>query len=376
MIQAIILAGGLGTRLRPFTFSIPKVMCPVCNMTLLERLIVLLKRAGIMEAQITLPESAKSKVDLSEISALQGFRLNFISLRGKFRGTAAEVRDLVSPDADQILVIYGDSLLDADLNHLLEDHRKAVSSGALVTILYHRPPDIVIPEADDRTYHGVMEIGADGRVIRFKEKPKVSELTELFCFANAAVFVCEKALFQHPILRTAEDFSYHVFEPLVEHQNNSVYGSDIGSGFRRDIGSVGRLFEYSMDILHRRLPADLPGVERTPGIWIAESTEIGSAILTAPVLIGSNVTLGSELRIGPNTVIGDSCTLDSRVSIADSIVMSDCRVGSNAILSRSVIGQHSRIGPGVVLQGYTVVGPYSQIGGEDWPNWADEARKQ
>ena len=136
---------------------------------------------------------------------------------GLFKGTVQDIVGMTDTDARSVLVISGDSLLSANLASLIEDTRTNYFTGGVATLLYHRPKDLLQPERDGRTYHGVLSVleKSSGRIVRFVEKPNVSEIEPGFDLANAAVFICEKAFLESPGIVTAKHFSYGVFQPAV-----------------------------------------------------------------------------------------------------------------------------------------------------------------
>ena len=169
---------------------------------------------------------------------------------GLLRGQVPAVRELLDPKAPSVLVVYGDSFLSLDFRALLDAHASARGQGGQATVVYHRPTDLRVPERDRRTYHGVMSVDEQGRVSRFVEKPNVDEVRPGFDLANAAVFVCDRVLLEDPAFGSASNFSYDVFEPAVR-TSGTIYGFNIGTGYRHDVGSLTRLYELNVSLLRR-----------------------------------------------------------------------------------------------------------------------------
>ena len=372
--QVIILAGGLGTRLYPLSVERPKALLPVCNLSLLGRLLVQLEAAGFRQAVLTLPAAPPTVHERARAAAPPGFSLVIVSATGPFRGQVPAVREELAPGAEAVLVIYGDSLVSLDFGGLLRAHVNNRAKGGKATIVHHRPEDLRVAEKDGRTYHGVMSVNEQGLVTRFVEKPRVEEISPGFDVANAAVFVCERALLEHPAFRGASDFSYHVFELAAKTHNVPLYGFDVGAGFRYDLGSVERFFDANLKLLRGELPGPLPGEERQPGVWAGEGTTYEGVHITSPVLLGKGVRLGRGTRVGPDAVIGDRCEVGDGATLRRAVLLENCRVGGGLCLDTCVLGPSVLLAKDVRLPPYTVLGAYAVAGADNWPNWAESQK--
>jgi len=363
--QVIIAAAGLGTGLRPLSIERPKSLAPVCNRTLVNRLLNELQRAGIDEAVIAIGPSAHQAYQLFKAEAPADFNLRVEIMPKVFEGTVPLARHVWDSSASSAMVIYGDSLLSVDFRSLLNFHANARQQGGAATILFHRPDDLRVPRADGRTYHGVLSVDDEGRVTRFVEKPLVEEIAPPFDLANAAAFICERSLMEHPSMQEAKDFSFDVFEKIAAENRFPLYGCDIKDGFRRDIGSLRRFFDINMQVLRRELPAPIAGREVSRGVWIGEDTDCDSSRLIAPVCLGNRVVIKEGARIGPNAIIGDGCRIGERASVSESVLLEGCEVGAQAQIENIILGPHCRVGDGIELPAHCVMGAYSIIGDDD-----------
>lgn len=367
-IQVVILAAGKATRLRPLSVDRPKTLCPVCNVPLLSRLLTQLQSAGIDKAVVSLPTIGEDTPHVALSAAPPGFNLE-VFLPGKsFDGTVPQVRHLLDPGASSVLVIYGDSLLSVDFNEIMTFHNTTRARGGLATVLYHRPADLRLAEKDGRTYHGVMSINEKGRVNRFVEKPVVEEIKPGFDLANAAVFICERALLEQSHFTGAKDFSFDIFQPAVNKEIAPIYACSIGDGFRFDVGGIGRFFDANIKVLRRELRGFIPGKEEGPGFWRGENTNSNSAAITPPVLLGNGVQVGQNVELGPDVVIGDACRIDDGAVIRRAVIMENCRIGTSALIDLCILGPNSKVVNNAALPPYTLMGPYAAIGAEDWPS--------
>ncbi len=366
-IQAIIFAGSEARRLRPLSYAIPKPLAPVCNISVLERLISQLTAAGFDAADIIFPVLSSDALQTITNYTSPGFRLSINQRTNLQQGCVAATRSVLHKDAKQVLIIYGDSLLKADIKGLLCCHQENQSKGALATILYHKPPDFLTPEREGRTYHGAIRMDSTNRITYFKEKPLVEEIISTTDVANAAVFVCERSLLEGGEFFNAKDYSFDVFEPLASHASASpLFAYGIGNGFRRDLGTVERLFDANMDVLSKRLDLPIPGSELFPNCWIEKNAEINNSQIHPSTLIGENVYLGLGTEIGPNVVIGRGSVIGDNSIIKNSLIMEHVTIGEGSRLDYCVVGAHSEIGHCQNLPRYTILGRHCSVGALTW----------
>ena len=163
---------------RDFGLSIytPKALSPVCNLSLLNRMLTELQSSGFGQATITLPAMGDEIIYRAKAAAPSGFDLLVECQIGSFLGTVPSVRNLLDRKDSPVLVIYGDSFLSVDFAALLEFHSRLKMNGAGATILSHRPSDLRLEEAAGRTLYGVMAIDPCNRVTKFIEKPEIAEI--------------------------------------------------------------------------------------------------------------------------------------------------------------------------------------------------------
>lgn len=368
--RVVILSAGRGFRLNPLTLECPKSLCTIASVSLLRRQLDLLSDAGIGEATLVLPMSFQHLKSLPDTEMPANFDLNVVYLDPTDLGQVGIVRQVVGAEDGSVLVIYGDSLLKADFGQLLITHKKHARRGAVSTILYHQPADLYMPEKDGRTYHGVLSVREDGFVTRFKEKPEVSEISPGFNYANAAVFVIERGLLARTEFANATNFSFDIFEPAVS-RALPVFATDIGEGFRYDIGGFSRWYELNLQALTSEIDVSIPHSEVRPSVWIGGNCRGDTSVISPPTLVGCNVTIQAGARIGPYSIVGDGCCIGSNAVVERSIIMDHSTIGYDTHIESCVIGRHSRIGNGVRLPKFTCIGAFSTVGNDSWPNWAE-----
>ena len=158
-MRALILAAGEGTRLRPLTLTCPKPMLPVGGRPVLEHLVRLLRRHGVTEIAINLHYRPEVIVRHFGDGARFGVSITY-SPEERLLGSAGAAKRLEWFFGETFFVLYGDVLTDLDLGSLVDRHRARRAAATLA--LY---------EVEDPTRCGIVEVAADGRIVRFAEKP-------------------------------------------------------------------------------------------------------------------------------------------------------------------------------------------------------------
>jgi mannose-1-phosphate guanylyltransferase len=217
--NALLLAGGLGTRLRPLTDTMPKCLVPIAGRPLLDYWVESLAEAGIAGARInTHAHVGRVRAYIESVNAEGRLRLvesHEPELLGS-AGTIAANADLAD-GADEVVIIYADNLSDIDLRPLLAFHRR---HDDLLTMVLFRAPD---PRAC-----GIVELDAHDRIIAFVEKPErpASDL------ANAGLYVVDAAAYRAIAAMRAFDLGFDVLPQFVGRMRGWVWG-----GYYRDIGT-------------------------------------------------------------------------------------------------------------------------------------------
>jgi D,D-heptose 1,7-bisphosphate phosphatase len=234
-IKALLLAGGLGTRLRPLTDEIPKCLVPIAGRPLLDFWVEQLVEAGIGEARInTHAHADQVRAFIAGVHAEGRVRL-VESYEPELLGSAGTVSanaDL-NENADQIVIIYADNHSDIDLRPLLAFHCQ--HGDPLTMVLFHAPN----PRAC-----GIAELDGEGRIVSFVEKPEqpTSDL------ANAGIYVVTAAAYREIAAMKAFDLGFEVLPRFVGRMRGWVWG-----GYYLDIGT-----HQALERAGREAPAVFP----------------------------------------------------------------------------------------------------------------------
>ncbi len=223
-MKALVLAAGLGTRLAALQFEGPKPMLPIDGRPLLEHTVGLLRAHGVSEIAINLHYRAEAVVRHLGDGEAFGIKLVY-SWEDRLLGTAGAAKRLERFLDQSFYVIYGDVLTDLDLSSLAAWH--AVNQAVLTMALYR---------VDDPGRVGIVELGAGGRVERFREKPGPAEVSSNL--ASTGIFVAEPRILERIPADSFRDFGQHLIPSLLE-EGLPVYGRP-ADGYVLDIGSPER----------------------------------------------------------------------------------------------------------------------------------------
>ncbi|MCX8197377.1 MAG: nucleotidyltransferase family protein [Candidatus Micrarchaeota archaeon] len=212
-MKAVVLCGGKGTRLRPYTYTIPKPMLPLGKKPILSYVLASLKSAGIKEAYLTVGYLHEQIKDYFGDGKKIGMKL-YYSVETEELGTAGSVLPLQDKLKESFIVMMGDHLSNLNIKEMIAFHKK---KQAFATIALNRKG---VP-----LEYGVADLEGE-RIIRFREKPIVQN------FVNAGVYIFEPQIFNY--IRPKEDFATHVFPRLLE-SKLPVYGF-VFSDYWLDIG--------------------------------------------------------------------------------------------------------------------------------------------
>jgi mannose-1-phosphate guanylyltransferase/mannose-1-phosphate guanylyltransferase/phosphomannomutase len=314
----MVLAAGLGTRLRPITYEIAKPMVPVLDRPVMGHIVDLLERHGVERIVANLHHFP------DPIRDYFGERLDY-RFEPELLGTAGGVRNCADLLGDEtFVVISGDALTDIDLAALLASHRER---GALATLAAKRV-------ADTREY-GVVLHDADGRISGFQEKPEPDEaLSDL---GNCGIYCFEPEIFDHFPPQPFVDWAQDVFPALLA-AGSPFYVHQIEE-YWNDVGSLAELRQGTFDALAGELRVEVSGRELEPGVTVGEGSSIEALeSLEGPVWIGRDVTLGAGVRLRGPLAIGDGARIGEGAALRDSIVFPGTEVASRAILIGAIAG--------------------------------------
>jgi NDP-sugar pyrophosphorylase family protein len=352
-VQAVILAGGLGTRLRPLTLERPKPVVPLLNRPFLCYQLGLLGAHGVRDAILSVSHRPDVIRATMARENLGGVQLREV-VEAEPLGTAGGVRNAADLVDGRVVVLNGDVLTDLDLSAMLATHE---ARGAAATI-YLTP-------VENPTAYGLVELEADGRVRRFLEKPGWEEVTTNT--VNAGVYVLERELLE--LIPKGEPHSIErEFFPLLLERGLAFYGF-VSPGYWLDIGTPAKYLQAQQDLLARRVRAHVEPVGREEARgWIDPTALIApSARIRGPVAIGPDCHVAADATVGPGSVLGTGCRIGAGAEVEGAVLWEEVEVGPAARLAGCLIGRgvrvgaHARVTAGAVLGDGTRLTDYSGV---------------
>lgn len=327
-MKAMVLAAGVGSRLKPLTNVICKPMTPIINTPVMEHIIKLLKKHGIEEIIANLYYLPALVEGHFGDGSRFGVNLTY-SKEQKLLGTAGGVKKVTDFFDETFVVIAGDALTDIDLTDMYKFHktRKALATIALC------------PKEEVNLY-GVVITGEDGHIKSFQEKPKSEEA--LSKMVNTGIYMFEPELLDWIPPGQIYDFGKELF-PLLVAKEAPFYGYQM-QGYWNDVGSLGIYKTTHNDALTGKIKLEIPGKPLRETIWLGFGTKIHpEAKLVGPVVVGQNCVIGPGVRIIGPTIIGNNCVIQDAATLKEVLVwdgetiyagesLEDCTVGAGHLI--------------------------------------------
>jgi mannose-1-phosphate guanylyltransferase len=333
-VEALILVGGQGTRLRPLTLTTPKPMLPVAGVPFLSHQLARLAAVGV--DHVVLATSYRAEVFAAHYgdgSAL-GLRLDYVT-EDVALGTGGAMRNAASaldagPD-DPVFVLNGDVLSGHDLSGQLDAHRER---GATATLHLVR--------VDDARAYGCVPTDTDGRVLDFLEKMPAPVCHEI----NAGCYVLARRVIDAIRPDTVVSAERETFPALLA--AGALVLGHLDDAYWLDVGTPAALVRASADLVRGVAPSPLAPVA-------GEAWKGDGAVVAGTAELTGGSAIGAEARVGPGAVVDGSLLMAGAV-VADgavvrcSVVGAGAVVGAGSMLSDAVVADRARIGPGNELR--------------------------
>lgn len=227
--KALLLAGGLGTRLKPLTDTVPKCLVPIAGKPLVDYWFDRLESAGVLDVLINTHHLRDAvRAHLTDVMARRPLRIRE-AYEPKLLGSAGTVHAnrAFMDDADECLLIYADNLSTVDLQRVLEFHRS--HEGPVTMLLFHtRYPEQC----------GIAALDSSGTIIEFVEKPKEPKSD----LANAGLYVLSAEAYREIADRDVFDIGFDVLPSFVGRMKGFIF-----DGYHRDMGNLAAVEQAQKD---------------------------------------------------------------------------------------------------------------------------------
>ena len=336
-MQALILAGGEGTRLRPLTTTYPKPVVPLVDRPFIGFMLDWLRRHGVDEVVMSCGHMAGGVRAVLGDGRRFGVRLEFVE-EPRPLGTGGALK-FAEPRLDErFLMLNGDVLTDLDLTAQIAQHER---TGARATL--------ALTPVEDPSAYGLVRTRPSGEVTEFVEKPSADQIDTNHISAGA--YVLDRSVLE--LLAPGEPASIErdVFPRLV---GDGLYGY-VGNGYWMDIGTPERYLQATFDILEGTVTTEV--ADRMAGTFVAVAGDVASEGRIIPsALVGSRCRIGRGAVVGGRVVLEEGVTVGAGTRVERAVILEGATIGSNCTLSGCVIGAGVRIGDDCHVDGLSVLG--------------------
>ena len=349
MLEAILLVGGQGTRLRPLTISTPKPMLPVAGFACTEHQIALARAAGV--ERIVLGTSYRAEVFENYFGHGENFGVELVyAVEDEPLGTGGAIRNaathLTCDPNDPVVVFNGDVLTGLDIAGLVQKWCDADADVALY-----------LTRVEDPRAYGLVPTDATGRVLEFLEKPTTPEeiVTDQI---NAGCYIFKRSVIDsipsdRPVSVERETF------PELLAADRMVIGV-VDEGYWLDLGTPLAFAKGSADLVRGIAPSPLL-VGRTGEALIETTAKVdASASITGGTYVGPNAVVGAGAVITGSVIFAD-VEVGSGTLITNSIVSTAAQIGSDCEVVDTVIAESAQIASGKKLKPGTLVFPGDKV---------------
>src|SRR3954449_8500695 len=295
-MQALILAGGEGTRLRPLTTTVPKPVVPLVDRPFIAYMLEWLRGHGVDDVVMSCGFLASGVHNVIGDGAEYGVRMRYVE-EPRPLGTGGAVKYAQQLLDERFLMLNGDVLTDLDLTAQIAMHEQKSAKCTLALI-----------GVEDPSAYGLVRRDADEAVTEFLEKPSSDQIdTNLI---SAGAYVMEREVLELIPPETNFSIEREVFPRLV---GNGLYGY-AGEGYWLDIGTPQRYLQATFDILESNVRTGVG--ERMDGSFLALSEGAKSeGRIIPPALLEDGVTVAAGARIGSLAVLAPDVSVGPRTTI-------------------------------------------------------------
>lgn len=322
-LKAMILAAGLGNRLRPLTNKLPKPMVPIVNTPIMEHVLNTLRRAGVRSVVANLHYQPNAIREHFKDGENFGVEVHY-SYEPEPMGTAGGLKIVEEHfGSGPIVVFSGDLLTDIDLSGMLKFH---ASHGGLATV--------ALVKVADPSRYGAVLLDSTSKITRFQEKPYHEEAVSNII--NAGIYVLSPKVLDLIPEGGFYDYGKDLFPHLVE-KDLGIFGHEADC-YWMDVGGIVAYQRGNFDALRRKIDLEIDGEEFAPHIFIAKGAKIAENVqFIPPVVIGRYAEIGKGTVLKGPVIVGDNCKIGKDVNIRSSILWNGTQISSGATIVNATI---------------------------------------
>lgn len=342
-MQALILVGGEGTRLRPLTSTVPKPVVPLVDRPFIAYMLEWLQRHGVDDVIMSCGFLATSVRNVLGDGSAYGLRLRFVE-EPEPLGTGGALKYAEQFLEDRFLMLNGDTLTDIDLTAQIRQHEESGATGTLA----------LVPVSDPSSY-GLVRLNDDHTVKGFLEKPSPDQIdTNLI---SAGAYVLERSVLD--LIPAGQNVSIEreVWPRLV---GSGLHGF-VADAYWMDIGTPQRYLQGTFDILEGNVASAVQERMGTNFLAVSDHAQADGRVVP-PAVIERGVKIAAGAHVGSLVVLADGVQVGANSSIERSVVLQGTEIGADCQLRECIIGAGVRIGDGCEISGGAVLGEGVTVG--------------
>lgn len=342
-MQALILAGGEGTRLRPLTSTVPKPVVPLVDRPFITYMLEWLRGHGVDDVVISCGFMAAGVRNVLGDGEALGIRLRYAE-EPEPLGTAGAIKFAERLLDERFLVLNGDVLTDIDLSSQLAQHE---STGARATIALYA--------VEDPSAYGLVRLTEERAVRQFLEKPSSDQIdTNLI---NAGAYILSRDVLGLVPDGRNVSIEREVFPELI---GDGLYGYP-ATGYWLDIGTPDRYLQATFDILEGNVVTEVGQRLDSSYLSVAEDAEIVGRVIP-PAVVERGARIAEGAHVGSLAVLGDHVSVGERSVVERAVVLNGSEIAEDCVVRDCIIAAGVRIGPGSRVDGGAVLGEGVTIG--------------
>jgi mannose-1-phosphate guanylyltransferase len=349
-MQAVILVGGEGTRLRPLTSGTPKPIVTFVDRPFMGFMLEWLARHGVTDVVMCCGFLATKVKDILGNGSDFGVELQFVE-EPEPRGTAGALKFAQALLQERFLMLNGDTLTDADITAQIAQHDRTGAVGTLG----------LVPVEDPSAY-GLVLRNEDNSVSGFLEKPRPDQLVGLDrYYVSAGIYVLERTILDRIEPDRLVSIEEEIWPELVGH---GLYGFGHDGAYWMDIGTPDRYLQGTADILARTVRTAVADRLDDAGQALLGDVAAGATV-SGPVIVEAGARIADGATIVGPTVIGAGTTVETGATVERSVVLDRVTIGADAVVRDAILSPGVFIGARTVVSGQAVIGAGVHVGADN-----------
>jgi mannose-1-phosphate guanylyltransferase len=342
-VQAVILVGGEGTRLRPLTSTVPKPVVPLVDRPFIVYMLEWLRGHGVDDVVMSCGFLATAVRNVLGDGSQYDLRLRFIE-EPEPRGTAGALKYAEDLLDERFLMLNGDVLTDIDLSAQMAQHDATGAVGTLALV-----------PVEDPTAYGLVRLNDDHAVKEFVEKPSADQIDSRLISAGA--YVLERAVLDLIPAERNVSIEREIWPQLV---GDGLYGF-AADAYWLDIGTPERYLQGTFDILEGNVQTSV--AERLGPGYLAVGERVQSeGRIVPPALVDRGCEIAAGAHVGSLVVLGEGVQVGEGTTIERSVVLNGAEIGPHCVLRDCIVAAGVRIGEGSTVSGGAVLGEGVTVG--------------